>query len=68
MISIVVPVYNEADNIQPFLRELEATLTEPHETLIVYDFPEGQHAAGRRRAPAAVPDRAPGPHYARQGR
>lgn len=40
MISIVVPVYNEADNIQPFLRELEATLTEPHETLIVYDFPE----------------------------
>lgn len=40
MISIVVPVYNEAENIQPFLRDLEAQLAEPHETLIVYDFPE----------------------------
>jgi dolichol-phosphate mannosyltransferase len=40
MISIVVPVYNEAENIQLFLRDLEAAVTEPHETLIVYDFPE----------------------------
>jgi glycosyltransferase involved in cell wall biosynthesis len=40
MISIVVPVYNEAENIQPFLRDLEAILAEAHETLIVYDFPE----------------------------
>lgn len=40
LISIVVPVYNEAENIQPFLRDLEAALAEPHETLIVYDFPE----------------------------
>lgn len=39
MISIVVPVFNEAENIQPFLRDLEAVLAEPHETLIVYDFP-----------------------------
>jgi glycosyltransferase involved in cell wall biosynthesis len=38
--SIVVPVYNEAENIQPFLRELEPHLRGPHETLIVYDFPE----------------------------
>jgi glycosyltransferase involved in cell wall biosynthesis len=38
--SIVVPVYNEAENIQPFLRELEGQLHEPHEILIVYDFPE----------------------------
>ncbi len=40
MISIVVPVYNEAENILPFLRDLEAAVAEPHETLIVYDFPE----------------------------
>jgi len=40
LISVVVPVYNEAENIQPFLRDLEAQVTEPHETLIVYDFPE----------------------------
>jgi dolichol-phosphate mannosyltransferase len=40
LISLVVPVYNEKDNIQPFLRDLEALVQEPHETLIVYDFPE----------------------------
>jgi dolichol-phosphate mannosyltransferase len=40
LISIVVPVFNEADNIQPFLRELEPHLSQAHETLIVYDFPE----------------------------
>lgn len=40
MISLVVPVFNEADNIQGFLRDVEAAVREPHETLIVYDFPE----------------------------
>lgn len=39
LISIVVPVYNEGGNIARFLSELEAAVTEPHETLIVYDFP-----------------------------
>jgi glycosyltransferase involved in cell wall biosynthesis len=40
LISIVVPVYQEAENIQLFLRDLEAQVLEPHEVLIVYDFPE----------------------------
>ncbi len=40
MISIVVPVYQEASNIQAFLRDLEGQVQEPHEVLIVYDFPE----------------------------
>lgn len=40
MISIVVPVYNEAENIVPFLRDVEEHVKEPHETLLVYDFPE----------------------------
>lgn len=40
MISLVVPVFNEADNIQGFLRDVEEAVREPHETLIVYDFPE----------------------------
>jgi glycosyltransferase involved in cell wall biosynthesis len=38
--SIVVPVYQEAENIGPFLRDLERTLNGPHEILLVYDFPE----------------------------
>jgi glycosyltransferase involved in cell wall biosynthesis len=36
--SLVVPVYNEADNIAPFLRDVEREVREPHEILIVYDF------------------------------
>src|SRR5437667_9292053 len=40
MISIVAPVYNEADNIVPFLHGVEAEVREPHEILLVYDFPE----------------------------
>src|SRR5581483_2566646 len=40
MISLVVPVYNEADNIQAFLRDVEKAVSDPHEILIVYDFPE----------------------------
>jgi dolichol-phosphate mannosyltransferase len=40
MISLVVPVYNEAANIEPFLRGVETAVLEPHEILVVYDFPE----------------------------
>jgi glycosyltransferase involved in cell wall biosynthesis len=40
MISLVVPVFNEAENIGAFLRDVEANVTQPHETLLVYDFPE----------------------------
>lgn len=40
MISLVVPVYNEADNIQAFVRDVEYAVVEPYEILIVYDFPE----------------------------
>jgi dolichol-phosphate mannosyltransferase len=40
MISLVVPVYNEADNIGPFLRDVEREVRDPHEILLVYDFPE----------------------------
>jgi glycosyltransferase involved in cell wall biosynthesis len=40
MISLVVPVFNEAENIGPFLRDVECEVREPHEILIVYDFPE----------------------------
>jgi glycosyltransferase involved in cell wall biosynthesis len=40
MISLVVPVYQEAENIQAFVRDVEEQVREPHEILIVYDFPE----------------------------
>jgi len=37
-LTIVVPVYNEPDNIGPALRRLAATVHVPAETLVVYDF------------------------------
>lgn len=36
--SVVVPVYNEADNIRPLLRALRDQLPPSFETLVVYDF------------------------------
>ena len=40
LLSLVIPVYNEADNVVPLLRDVEAKVCEPHEVLLVYDFPE----------------------------
>jgi glycosyltransferase involved in cell wall biosynthesis len=40
MISIVAPVFNEAENIQGFLRDVDTAVREPHEIVLVYDFPE----------------------------
>ncbi len=37
-LSIVMPVYNEGEAVAAVLRALEASLTTPHETLVVYDF------------------------------
>lgn len=40
LVSIVVPVYDEKDNIVPFIRGVDGALLEPHEILVIYDFPE----------------------------
>jgi dolichol-phosphate mannosyltransferase len=37
-LSIVIPVYNEPDNIGPSVRRIEAEVRTPHEILVVYDF------------------------------
>lgn len=37
-LTIVVPVYNEPENIEPTLRRLAAAIHVPAETLVVYDF------------------------------
>lgn len=39
-LSIVLPVYNEAENITPVLRGLASAVRTPHETIVVYDFDE----------------------------
>ena len=37
-LSIVIPVYNEPDNIGPTLRRIASEVHTPHEILVVYDF------------------------------
>ena len=39
-LSIVLPVYNEGEAVEPVLRSLSAAVTTPHELLVVYDFDE----------------------------
>jgi len=39
-VSIVLPVYNEAENITPTLERLVASVQTPHEILVVHDFDE----------------------------
>ena len=36
-ISLIVPVYDEEENIVPFVKEVKAKLTLPHQTIIIYD-------------------------------
>ena len=55
LISVVIPVYNERDNIATCLRGLATALAgEPHELLVVYDFDEDSTLEGIR-AMADVP-------------
>jgi len=37
-LSIVVPVYNEGEAVEPILRALSADVRTPHEIVVVYDF------------------------------
>jgi len=37
-LTIVIPVYNEGENIERVFQEIEAALTFPHTKLVVYDF------------------------------
>lgn len=36
-LTLVVPVYDEEENIVPFVKEVNATLTLPHQIVIIYD-------------------------------
>src|SRR5690348_16193336 len=39
-LSVVVPVFKEGESIVPVMRALTASITTPHEIVIVYDFDE----------------------------
>lgn len=56
LISVVVPVYNEAENVLPLLEALRRDVGEPHETLIVYDFDEDTTLPAARAFAPSYPE------------
>jgi dolichol-phosphate mannosyltransferase len=54
-LTIVVPVYNEPDNIGPALRRLADAVHVPAETLVVYDFDEDTTVPVVRAMQAELP-------------
>jgi glycosyltransferase involved in cell wall biosynthesis len=55
-LTIVVPVYNEPDNIGPTLHRLQAAVHVPAETLVVYDFDADTTVPVVRAMQAELPD------------
>ena len=54
-LSIVIPVYNEPDNIEPTLRRIESEVMTPHEILVVHDFDADTTVPVVRRLQAQLP-------------
>ncbi len=55
VLSIVVPVYNEGEAVEPVLRALDAAVRTPHEILVVYDFDGDTTVPVLRRLEPAMP-------------
>jgi dolichol-phosphate mannosyltransferase len=54
-LSIIVPVYNEGEAVEPVLRALAAGVGTPHEILVVYDFDEDTTVPVIARLQEAIP-------------
>ena len=55
-LSIVLPVYNEGENVETVLRALSAGITTPHELVVVYDFDEDTTVPVVGRLAADIPN------------
>ncbi len=55
-LSIVLPVYNEGEAVEPILRGLSRAVTTPHELVVVYDFDEDTTVAVVRRLAKGIPN------------
>jgi dolichol-phosphate mannosyltransferase len=56
-LSLVVPIYNEKENIGRFIEEMAAKVKAPYETLFVYDFDEDNTLPILNEAKATLPIR-----------
>jgi dolichol-phosphate mannosyltransferase len=55
-LSIVLPVYNEGEAVEPVLRALSAGIRTPHELVVVYDFDEDTTVPVVLRLAAEIPN------------
>ena len=55
-LSIVLPVYNEGEAVEPILRELSKAVATPHELVVVYDFDEDTTVPVVRRLEHEIPN------------
>ena len=55
-LSIVLPVYNEGEAVEPVLRNLSRSVTTPHELVVVYDFDEDSTVPVVRRLAGEIPN------------
>ncbi len=54
-LSVVLPVYNEGEAVEPVLRALAAGVATPHELIVVYDFDEDTTVPVIARLAAELP-------------
>jgi dolichol-phosphate mannosyltransferase len=54
-LSVVLPVYNEGEHVEPVLRALSAGIKTPHELVVVYDFDEDTTVPVVLRLAAEIP-------------
>jgi dolichol-phosphate mannosyltransferase len=55
-LSIVLPVYNEGEAVEPVLRGLARAVSTPHELVVVYDFDEDTTVPVVRRLASEIPN------------
>ncbi len=55
-LAIVLPVYNEGEAVEPVLRALSASVSTPHELVVVYDFDEDTTVPVLARLAAEIPN------------
>jgi dolichol-phosphate mannosyltransferase len=55
-LSIILPVYNEGDAVEPVLRNLSRVVRTPHELVVVYDFDEDTTVPVVRRLATEIPN------------
>src|SRR3954463_6538752 len=55
-LSVVLPVYNEGEHVEPVLRALSAGIKTAHELVVVYDFEEDTTVPVVARLAAEIPN------------